>query len=192
MIRVLVVDDSPLARKLIAEMLESDPEIEVVGTAMNGIFGLRKAYREAPDVITLDFEMPQMDGLRMLESLMERRPIPVIPLAFRYRRRITGRSTCSKAIPRSASCWQSVNCPCGTSTGNQTTARRRRSAGSAPRNSRSIRSDPYISSEECRRSTGRSAEGEARLLIPRSAERPAVRGPPGRGRRARLRRLPRP
>ncbi|MHC5057576.1 MAG: protein-glutamate methylesterase/protein-glutamine glutaminase [Planctomycetota bacterium] len=81
MIRVVVVDDSALARKLVSGMLESDPEIEVVGTAMNGIFGLRRVYRDRPDVVTMDFEMPQLDGLETLKTIMERRPTPVVMLS---------------------------------------------------------------------------------------------------------------
>jgi two-component system chemotaxis response regulator CheB len=80
-ISVVVVDDSALARKLIARMLESDPEIKVVGTAMNGMFALRRIYRDKPDVVTMDFEMPQMDGLQTLETLMERHPVPVVMLS---------------------------------------------------------------------------------------------------------------
>jgi two-component system chemotaxis response regulator CheB len=78
---VVVIDDSALARKLVSRMLESDPEIKVVGTAMNGVFGLRRIYRDKPDVVTMDFEMPQMDGLETLETLMERHPIPVVMLS---------------------------------------------------------------------------------------------------------------
>ena len=81
MIRVVVVDDSALARKLVSSMLESDAEIEVVGTAMNGIFGLRRVYRDRPDVVTMDFEMPQLDGLETLRTIMERRPTPVVMLS---------------------------------------------------------------------------------------------------------------
>jgi two-component system chemotaxis response regulator CheB len=80
-IRVVVVDDSALARKLVSGMLESDPDIEVVGTAMNGIFGLRRVYRDKPDVVTMDFEMPQLDGLETLKTIMERRPTPVVMLS---------------------------------------------------------------------------------------------------------------
>jgi two-component system chemotaxis response regulator CheB len=80
-IRVVVVDDSALARKLVTSMLESDPEIEVVGTAMNGVFGLRRVYRDKPDVVTMDFEMPQLDGLETLKTIMERRPTPVVMLS---------------------------------------------------------------------------------------------------------------
>jgi two-component system chemotaxis response regulator CheB len=81
MIRAVVVDDSALARKLVREMLESDPEIKVVGTAMNGIFALRRIYRDKPDVVTMDFEMPQMDGLEALKTIMERHPVPVVMLS---------------------------------------------------------------------------------------------------------------
>ena len=81
MIRAVVVDDSALARKLVTRMLESDPEIKVVGTAMNGIFALRRIYRDKPDVVTMDFEMPQMDGLETVKTLMERHPVPVVMLS---------------------------------------------------------------------------------------------------------------
>ena len=68
-IRVLVVDDSPILRKLIAEALRSDRELEVVGTASNGKEALEKAPVLRPDVITLDIEMPVMDGLTALEKM---------------------------------------------------------------------------------------------------------------------------
>lgn len=81
MIRVAVIDDSPLARKLISEMLESDPEIEVVSRAMNGLFGLRHVVRNKPDVVTLDFEMPQMDGMETLKRIMAQCPTPVVMIS---------------------------------------------------------------------------------------------------------------
>ncbi len=68
-IKVLVVDDSPVLRKLITEALRADREIEVVGTASNGKEAVEKAPRLRPDVITLDIEMPIMDGLTALEKL---------------------------------------------------------------------------------------------------------------------------
>lgn len=83
MIRVVVVDDSAVARQLLSRMLESDPEIEVVGTAMNGVFALRRIYRDKPDVVTMDFEMPQMDGLETLKAVMERHPTPIVMLSAR-------------------------------------------------------------------------------------------------------------
>jgi two-component system chemotaxis response regulator CheB len=77
-IRVLVVDDSALMRKLIRTILERDPSIEVVGTAMDGAFALKKIEELHPDVITLDLEMPRMDGLEALRLIMRRAPMPVI------------------------------------------------------------------------------------------------------------------
>jgi two-component system chemotaxis response regulator CheB len=77
-IRVLVVDDSALMRKLIPTILERDPSIEVVGTAMDGAFALKKIEEFHPDVITLDLEMPRMDGLEALRLIMRRAPMPVI------------------------------------------------------------------------------------------------------------------
>jgi two-component system chemotaxis response regulator CheB len=77
-VRVLVVDDSALMRKLIPQILESDKSIEVVGTAMDGNFGLKKIEELKPQVITLDLEMPGMGGLDMLKEIMRRHRIPVI------------------------------------------------------------------------------------------------------------------
>jgi two-component system, chemotaxis family, protein-glutamate methylesterase/glutaminase len=77
-IRVLVVDDSALMRKLIPAILARDPSIEVVGTAMDGAFALKKIEELRPDVVTLDLEMPRMDGMETLRLIMQRAPIPVI------------------------------------------------------------------------------------------------------------------
>ncbi|HTC94784.1 MAG TPA: chemotaxis response regulator protein-glutamate methylesterase [Terriglobales bacterium] len=77
-IRVLVVDDSAVMRKLIPQILERDPTIEVVGTAMDGAFGLKKIEEVHPHVITLDLEMPRMDGTEMLRQIMRSDKIPVI------------------------------------------------------------------------------------------------------------------
>ena len=77
-IRVLVVDDSAVVRKLVSDALKSDPEIEVVGTAIDPYAARDKIKQLNPDVITLDLEMPRMDGLTFLKILMEQRPLPVI------------------------------------------------------------------------------------------------------------------
>jgi two-component system chemotaxis response regulator CheB len=77
-IRLLVVDDSALMRKLLGDILSSDPRIEVAGTAKDGVDGLAKAKLLSPDVITLDVEMPHKSGLEMLEELMQTHPVPVI------------------------------------------------------------------------------------------------------------------
>lgn len=79
-IRVLVVDDSALMRQMIARIL-TEAGMEVVGTARDGIDALEKAARLRPDVITLDVEMPRMDGLTALRRLMAERPLPVVMLS---------------------------------------------------------------------------------------------------------------
>ena len=77
-IRVLVVDDSALMRKIIPQILARDPDIEVVGTAMDGAFGLKKIEDLRPDVVTLDLEMPRMDGIETLRQIMRTYRLPVI------------------------------------------------------------------------------------------------------------------
>ena len=77
-IRVLVVDDSALMRKLIPQMLQHDNSIEVVGTAMDGSFALKKIEELKPNVVTLDLEMPGMNGIDALKEIMRREPVPVI------------------------------------------------------------------------------------------------------------------
>ena len=77
-VRVLVVDDSALMRKLIPTILARDSDIDVVGTAMDGAFALKKIEELRPDVVTLDLEMPRLDGLDTLRQIMRRGPLPVI------------------------------------------------------------------------------------------------------------------
>lgn len=78
-IRVLVVDDSVVIRKILTETLSSDPSIEVVGVAANGRIALSKIPQVNPDLITLDIEMPEMDGLTTLKSLRKDYPrLPVV------------------------------------------------------------------------------------------------------------------
>jgi two-component system chemotaxis response regulator CheB len=77
-IRVLVVDDSALMRKLIPAILARESAIEVVGTAMDGAFALKKIEELQPDVVTLDLDMPRMDGMETLRLIMRRAPLPVI------------------------------------------------------------------------------------------------------------------
>lgn len=76
--RVLVVDDSALMRQLLTQILESDPAVEVVGAAADPYAAWEKIQRLRPDVLTLDVEMPRMDGLTFLERLMHVRPTPVV------------------------------------------------------------------------------------------------------------------
>ncbi|RDI97764.1 chemotaxis response regulator protein-glutamate methylesterase [Dyella solisilvae] len=77
-VRVLVVDDSALVRKLLSTMLSCDPGIEVVGTAADPLIARDKIKQLNPDVLTLDVEMPRMDGITFLENLMRLRPMPVV------------------------------------------------------------------------------------------------------------------
>jgi len=77
-IRVLVVDDSALMRKMIPQILSSDPGIEVVGTAMDGLFALKKMKELRPDVVTLDVSMPRMDGIETLRHIVEDFGTPAI------------------------------------------------------------------------------------------------------------------
>ena len=77
-IRVLVVDDSALMRKLIPAILARESSIEVVGTAMDGAFALKKIEELQPDVVTLDLDMPRMDGMETLRLIIRRAPLPVI------------------------------------------------------------------------------------------------------------------
>ncbi len=77
-IRVLVVDDSALMRKLLPQIIESDAKIEVVGTASNGDFALRKIGELKPDVVTLDLEMPGLNGIEVLKQIMRKYKTPVV------------------------------------------------------------------------------------------------------------------
>lgn len=77
-IKLLIVDDSALVRKLLTEILSKDQDIEIVGTAVDPYAARDKIKQLNPDVITLDVEMPRMDGLTFLENLMRLRPMPVV------------------------------------------------------------------------------------------------------------------
>jgi len=77
-IRVLIVDDSATVRQTLAAVLESDPQIEVLGVASDPYVAAQRIRDEVPDVITLDVEMPRMDGITFLRKLMAQHPIPVV------------------------------------------------------------------------------------------------------------------
>jgi len=80
-IKVLVVDDSALVRKMICDALANDPQIEVVGTAPDPYVAREKILALNPDVLTLDIEMPRMDGITFLKILQQHRPMPVIVIS---------------------------------------------------------------------------------------------------------------
>jgi len=77
-IKVLIVDDSAVVRQTLSSILSSDPEIEVIGVAADPYFAANKIAHDVPDVITLDIEMPRMDGLTFLRKIMTQHPIPVV------------------------------------------------------------------------------------------------------------------
>ena len=76
--RVLIIDDSASVRQTLTDVLSSDPHIEVMGAASDPIAAAKRIMDEVPDVITLDVEMPKMDGITFLRKLMAQRPIPVV------------------------------------------------------------------------------------------------------------------
>ncbi len=81
MIKVLVIDDSAVVRQALTEILESDPGIKVIATAADPYQGASKIAKRVPDVITLDVEMPRMDGLTFLKKIMSQHPIPVVVIS---------------------------------------------------------------------------------------------------------------
>jgi two-component system chemotaxis response regulator CheB len=91
-IRVLVVDDSAIVRKILTETLSREPDFEVVGTAPDPYVARDKILALQPDVLTLDIEMPRMDGLTFLRNLMEHHPMPVIVVSS------VGESNCRAAV----------------------------------------------------------------------------------------------
>jgi two-component system chemotaxis response regulator CheB len=91
-IRVMIVDDSAIVRKLLAEALSAEPDLEVVATAPDPYIARDKILALEPDVLTLDIEMPRMDGLTFLKKVMRYRPMPVIVISS------LGRASCDAAI----------------------------------------------------------------------------------------------
>src|SRR5210317_1633174 len=83
LIRVMVVDDSAFNRRTLSKILESDPAIRVISTAFDGEDGLAKVLEQSPDLITLDLEMPRMDGFTLLRILMKKQPTPIIVVSSR-------------------------------------------------------------------------------------------------------------
>ncbi len=75
---ILIIDDSAVVRQTLTEIINSDPQLEVMGTAADPYYAVEKIKKESPDVITLDIEMPRMDGLTFLKKLMSQHPMPVV------------------------------------------------------------------------------------------------------------------
>ncbi|MEW4369256.1 protein-glutamate methylesterase/protein-glutamine glutaminase [Paenibacillus kandeliae] len=79
--KVLVVDDSPFMRKIVSDLIQADSEFQVIDTASNGLEATQKVLELKPDVVTMDVEMPEMNGLEALKIIMSQRPLPVIMLS---------------------------------------------------------------------------------------------------------------
>src|SRR3954453_1780923 len=90
--RVLIVDDSAIVRKILAEALSGEPDMEVVGTAPDPYVARDKILALRPDVLTLDIEMPRMDGLTFLRKLMHFHPLPTVVISS------LAQPSCSAAI----------------------------------------------------------------------------------------------
>ncbi|MBL0700529.1 MAG: response regulator, partial [Desulfosarcina sp.] len=80
-LRVLVVDDAAFMRKAVTGILESDPGIEVVGEAVNGLEALEKIRALKPDIVPLDIDVPVMDGLSAIRHIMIESPLPIVALS---------------------------------------------------------------------------------------------------------------
>ena len=91
-IKVLIVDDSAIVRKVLTDAISAEPDLEVVGTAPDPYVARDKIMALKPDVITLDIEMPRMDGLTFLKKLMHYNPLPVIIISS------LGQSSCQAAL----------------------------------------------------------------------------------------------
>lgn len=98
-IRVLVVDDSRFYRARIEDMLRSDPDIEVVATAANGLEAVELAQRLKPDALTMDYEMPGLDGISAIEQILRERSVPILMLSAMS---FDGASTTLKALDAGA------------------------------------------------------------------------------------------
>ena len=80
-IKVLIVDDSAVTRQVLSKLISADPELEVVDTALDASIASRKIEKFQPDVITLDLELPGMDGVTFLKALMKTSSIPVVVIS---------------------------------------------------------------------------------------------------------------
>ena len=86
MIKVLIVDDSPVAKELLKYILSSDPQIEVIGTASNGEEAVEFTQNQKPDLVTMDIIMPRMDGYQATRRIMEANPVPILVVSASVKR----------------------------------------------------------------------------------------------------------
>ncbi|MBI4715157.1 MAG: response regulator, partial [Nitrospirae bacterium] len=98
-IKVFIIDDSAVVRSVLTQLFSEDPEMEVVGQAVDPIFAMEKLRKIRPDVITLDIEMPRMDGITFLRHLMANDPIPVVICSSLS---VNGTETAMKALEAGA------------------------------------------------------------------------------------------
>ena len=97
-IRVLVAEDSPVVRELLVYLLEADPAIQVIATAKNGEEAVEAVKQKKPDVVTMDFHMPRMNGLEATRKIMETVPVPIVIVSGSSARNEIGRASCRERV----------------------------------------------------------------------------------------------
>jgi two-component system chemotaxis response regulator CheB len=110
-IKVLVVDDSAVVRQILSRELDRDPDIQIIGTAADPYIARDKIVSLKPDVLTLDIEMPRMDGLTFLRKLMRHYPLPVIIVSSLTQGQRTGDGGSGRGCNRcDVQAWSQLHC----------------------------------------------------------------------------------